>query len=168
MNVVAGLVQPSLPWKVTTYMKATLQEYDFHQRVLARDDPIAFAALAEWLYKPLVQDVYKRAGVNADPMFVEEAVGQALLDYHDTPERYDPKRASLRSYLVMAAYRDFQNARAKEQRVTAQQIFPKHEQKYSVVRSRRSMRKINANDDLRFQKCLFVVARITGILRHKR
>lgn len=122
MNVVAGLAQPSLPWKVTTYMKATLQEYDFHQRVLARDDPIAFAALAEWLYKPLVQDVYKRAGVNADPMFVEEAVGQALLDYHDTPERYDPKRASLRSYLVMAAYRDFQNARAKEQRVTAQQI----------------------------------------------
>ena len=25
-------------------MKATAQEYDFHQRILARDDPVAFAA----------------------------------------------------------------------------------------------------------------------------
>lgn len=56
-------------------MKATIQEYDFHQRILARDDPIAFAALADWLYNPLVQDVRKRAGINADPMLVEEADG---------------------------------------------------------------------------------------------
>jgi RNA polymerase sigma-70 factor, ECF subfamily len=55
-------------------------------------------------------------------MLVEEAVGQALLDYHDAPERYNPNRASLRSYLVMAAYRDFQNAQAKEHRVTEHQV----------------------------------------------
>ncbi len=103
-------------------MKATQEEYDFHRRILARDDPIAFAALAEWLYHPLVQEVYKRAGTNADAVLVEEAVGQALLDYHDTPERYNPNRAGLRSYLVMAAYRDFQNAHAKEHRVTGKQI----------------------------------------------
>ena len=64
-------------------MKATIQEFDFHQRILARDDPIAFAALAEWLYNPLVQDVRKRAGIDADPVLVEEAVGEALLNYHD-------------------------------------------------------------------------------------
>ena len=103
-------------------MKATPQEYDFHQRMLTRADPIAFAALAEWLYKPLVQDVWKRAGRNADAVFVEEAVGQALLDYHDAPERYHPERATLQDYLVMAAYRDFQNAQAKEQRVRGHQI----------------------------------------------
>src|SRR5207248_6874504 len=103
-------------------MKATVEEYDFHQRMLARDDPIAFAALAEWLYNPLVHDVYKRAGINADPVLVEEAVGQALLDYHDTPERYDPDRGSLRSYLVMVAYRDSQNAHAREHRLMAHQI----------------------------------------------
>ncbi len=103
-------------------MKATVQEYDFHQRILARDDPIAFAALADWLYNPLVQDVRKRAGLNADPVLVEEAVGEALLVYHDAPERYDPSRASLRSYLAMAAYRDFQNARAKEDRLAEHQI----------------------------------------------
>ena len=104
------------------YMKATLQEYDFHQRILARDDPIAFAALAEFLYSPLVQDVCRRAGTRADLILVEEAVGQALLDYHDAPERYDTGRVSLHSYLVMAAYRDFQNAQAKEYRVKEHQI----------------------------------------------
>lgn len=103
-------------------MKATPQEYDFHRRILARDDPIAFAELAEWLYQPLFQDVQKRAGTKADLTFVEEAVGQALLDYHDAPGRYDPQRANLRSYLAMAAYRDFQNTCAKEYRRAAHQI----------------------------------------------
>jgi hypothetical protein len=103
-------------------MQATLQEYEFHQRLCARDDPIAFAELAEWLYDALVQDVRKRAGHQADPILVEEAVGQALLDYHDRPEGYDPGRISLRSYLVMAAYGDFRNAFAREQRVQARQV----------------------------------------------
>ena len=103
-------------------MRATAQEYDFHQRILARDDPVAFAQLAEELYSPLVQDVSRRAGSNSDSALVEEAVGQALLDYHDKPERYDPLRASLQSYLAMAAYRDFQNAQAKEQRLKVHQV----------------------------------------------
>ncbi len=103
-------------------MKATPQEYDFHQRILVRDDPVAFAELAEWLYHPLVQDVQQRAGSHADSTFVEEAVGQALLDYHDAPERYNSSRASLRGYLTMAAYRDFQNAQAKEHRVMGHQV----------------------------------------------
>ncbi len=97
-------------------MKATVEEYDFHQRILARDDPVAFAALAEWLYIPLIEEVRKRAGFNADPVLVQDAVADVLLIYHDTPEKYDPNRASLQSYLAMAAYRDFQNARAKESR----------------------------------------------------
>src|SRR5947209_7641315 len=103
-------------------MKATAEEYDFHQRILARDDPIAFAACAEFFYDSLVQDVRRRAGSHADPMLVEEAVGEALLDYHDSPTRYDPGRSSLRSYLVMAAHRDFQNASAKEHRVSGHQV----------------------------------------------
>ncbi len=103
-------------------MKATAEEYDFHQRILARDDPIAFAAFAELLYNSLVQDVRRRAGPRADPMLIEEAVGEALLDYHDSPMRYDPKRSSLRSYLAMAAHRDFQNATAKEHRVSGRQV----------------------------------------------
>lgn len=104
-------------------MKATAQEYDFHRRILARDDPVAFAQLAECLYVPLLQDVQQRAaGSHADPALVEEAVGQALLNYHDTPTKYDPERASLHSYLAMVAYRDFQNTLAKELRVRAHHV----------------------------------------------
>jgi DNA-directed RNA polymerase specialized sigma24 family protein len=103
-------------------MKATQEEYAFHQRLLARDDPTAFAELAEWLYTSLVHSTCARAGATADPVLVEEAVGQALLDYHDAPERYDPDRSSLQSYLSMVAYRDFQNARAKEHRRLKHQV----------------------------------------------
>jgi hypothetical protein len=103
-------------------MQATSQEYQFHQRLCARADPIAFAELAEWLYDALVQDVRKRAGHQADPILVEEAVGQALLDYHDRPDSYDPCRMSLHGYLAMSAYRDFQNVCARERRVQAHQV----------------------------------------------
>src|SRR5579863_3368741 len=104
-------------------MRATPQEYHYHQRLCARGDPTAFAELAEESYASLVQDVRRRAGSYADPMLVEEAVGQALLDYQDKPARYDPNRMNLHNYLIMAAYRDFQNAEAREQRVAKRQIF---------------------------------------------
>ena len=103
-------------------MKATPQEYHFHQRVCVQSDPTAFAELAEWLYDSLVRDVRQRAGHQADPILVEEAVGQALLDYHDKPGNYDPYRKGLQSYLVMAAYRDFQNVQARERRLADHQV----------------------------------------------
>lgn len=102
-------------------MKATPEEYDFHQRICAHD-PTAFAELADYLYHPLVSAVRKRAGMGADPMLIEEAVGETLLDYHDQPFRYDPHLKSLQGYLTMAAYRDFQNAQARENRARGHQI----------------------------------------------
>lgn len=109
-------------WSEGVVMKATAQEYALHQRVLARSDPVAFVELTEWLYLSLVQGVQQRAGRSADAILVEEAVGQALLDYHDAPARYDPGKAGLQRYLAMAAYRDYQNAQAKEQRLQAHQV----------------------------------------------
>ena len=103
-------------------MKATPEEYDFHQRICARDDPIAFAELVEQLYHALLYAVSQRAGAGADSTLIEEAVGEALLDYHDHPLRYDPHLKSLQGYLAMAAYRDFQNAQARENRVRGHQI----------------------------------------------
>lgn len=95
-------------------MKATPEEYDFHCRILARNDPTAFATFAEGVYHSLVQRVQRRAGPHADAVLVEEMVGQALLDYHDAPERYDPNRTSLHSYLAIVAHGDVQNAQKKE------------------------------------------------------
>src|SRR2546422_901630 len=67
-------------------MKATAEEYNIHQRILARDDPVAFAALAEWLYYPLVQDVRRRAGPHADP--TEQRVVMLILNKTRSPEPY--------------------------------------------------------------------------------
>lgn len=109
-------------------MKATPEEYDFHCRILARNDPIAFSMLAEQVYTSLVQRVQRRAGKDADSAMVEEAVGTALLDYRDAPERYDPNRMDLQSYLAMTAYRDFQNAQSKEQRMAKHiKLLPQNE-----------------------------------------
>ncbi len=110
-------------------MKATPEEYAFHQRLVAHDAPTASAELAAWLYQPLVRETYARAcaglagNTAVDRDLVEEAVGQALLDYIDAPERYDPELASLQRYLVMAAYRDFQNMNKKESRRTRSQRY---------------------------------------------
>lgn len=105
-------------------MKCTPEEYAFHQRVLAAD-PVAFSQLAERLYASLVRDTGARArshaGKAVDMTLVEEAVGQTLLDYNDHPERYNPEQSALHSYLVMAAYRDFQNSLSKEYRHTGRQ-----------------------------------------------
>ncbi len=106
-------------------MKATPEEYALHQRMVAGDDPIAFAELAEWLYIDLVNQTMARAKASdttADAMLVEEAVGTALLAYNRKPTAYDPDKLPLRNYLIMAAYRDFQNARAKENRRPERQL----------------------------------------------
>ncbi|HYP38993.1 MAG TPA: hypothetical protein VEX13_01410 [Chloroflexia bacterium] len=84
--------------------------------MLAQGDPTAFAELCEMLYEPLVQDMKRRAGRDADPDLVEEAVGKALLSYEARPQQYDPNKLSLRGYLVMSANGDYQNAIAKELR----------------------------------------------------
>lgn len=111
-------------------MKATPEEYALHQRLLADDDPTASAEVSEWLYPLLVRETYARACANAagssavvDRDLVEEAVGNVLLGYIDAPERYNPENASLQRYLVMAAYRDFQNLSAKEARHTRPQRY---------------------------------------------
>jgi RNA polymerase sigma-70 factor (ECF subfamily) len=44
-----------------------------------------------------------------DRDLIEEAVSQTLLDYFTTPARYDPRKRTLRGYLVMSAQRDLQN-----------------------------------------------------------
>ncbi|HLW00261.1 MAG TPA: hypothetical protein VKT82_16460 [Ktedonobacterales bacterium] len=111
-------------------MKATPEEYAWHQRLLAYDDSTAPAEMAEWLYEALMRETYARVcatavgGVSSvDTALVEEAVGQALLDYLEGPERYDPELASLQRYLVMAAHRDFQNMSQKEARQTRSQRY---------------------------------------------
>ncbi len=108
-------------------MKATAEEFAFHQQLLGRDDPTTPARCADRLYPTVVHHTLARAwrtyGTQAvDPALVEEAVGKALLDYFERPQRYDPNLASLESYLSMAAFGDFKNESAKERRRMRHQV----------------------------------------------
>jgi hypothetical protein len=51
-----------------------------------------------------------------DRDLVEQAVSDTLLDYFRRPDRYDPAKSSLHSYLFMAARRDLQNLIAQQRR----------------------------------------------------
>lgn len=103
-------------------MKATPEELQFHQRILARNDPIVWDQLATWLYPTLVQDLRRRVHQATDPALVEEAVGEAFLNYCRSPERYNPQLISLRSFLLMEAEHDLRNALARERRQTQYQV----------------------------------------------
>ena len=103
-------------------MKATAEEKLFHQRLLRREEPVAFAELAEAFYADVVRQTRVRAGSTADPALVEEAVGKAFLDYYNHLERYNPELSSLCDYLVMAAYRDFQTVRQRENQRSKRQV----------------------------------------------
>ncbi len=103
-------------------MKATPEEPQFHQLILARNDPIVWDQLAVWLYPILVQDLRKRVYQETDPVLVEEAVGEAFLNYCRNPEKYNPQLISLRSFLLMEAEHDLKNALARERRQTQFQI----------------------------------------------
>lgn len=105
-------------------MKATPEECSWHQRITARDDPIAFSELAEHFYNPLVRSVLHKVQQKSIQLtstvcvLVEEAVGTALLDYNEAPDRYDPQRASLFGYIAMLAYSRFHDAWKSEQCAT--------------------------------------------------
>jgi DNA-directed RNA polymerase specialized sigma24 family protein len=97
-------------------MEATKEEHSLHQRLVTRNDRTAFEELVNLVYTRLVNDIIGCAGSRVDPHIVEEAVGQALLNYRDRPDRYNLQTHSLYSYLRMIAYRDFLDAQRKETR----------------------------------------------------
>jgi DNA-directed RNA polymerase specialized sigma24 family protein len=103
-------------------MKATPEEYHLHQRILSHDDSTAFEELVNATYMRLIDDILKCANPTDNRHDVEEAVGKALLDYREKPERYQPERASLYAYLRSIAHNDFRDARRKESRHTGRQI----------------------------------------------
>jgi DNA-directed RNA polymerase specialized sigma24 family protein len=104
-------------------MKATPEELHLHLRLICRDDPVVTAELAATIYDQVVRTARARLGFRADPVLVEEAAGQAILDYYGEPERYDPERLPLCSYLAMMARQRYIKAWRREQRWETQQVW---------------------------------------------
>jgi RNA polymerase sigma-70 factor (ECF subfamily) len=80
-----------------------------HARLLA-GDVLASAELAETYLAPLVARLL-RHHPHDDPHLVETAAIDAVLATAEHPERYNPARGSLATYLWIAARGDLRNAR---------------------------------------------------------
>lgn len=91
---------------------------DLHNRLLSRD-PVAteemFSLVVPELEKHLRLQLPSLA-VGVDPDIYLAAVYEALTDYFKKPEKYNPKKSGLLTYLRLASWRDLQNLLKKESR----------------------------------------------------
>jgi len=90
-------------------------EYSIHQRLLKKD-PIAPSELVENYIESLVLKLGRRFPNLGDPHFVHDAAADALLNYAQHPERFNPEKGKLFPYLLMSARGDLINRLKSEGR----------------------------------------------------
>lgn len=89
-----------------------------HQRLLD-DDPVATVDFFEMVVPRLERYLryqFPSIGASVDPDVYILATHDALTDYFKSPQKYDPDRSGLMTYLRLAARRDLQNLLGKESR----------------------------------------------------
>lgn len=89
-----------------------------HQRLL-EDDPVApvdFFEMAVPALERYLRYQFPSIGPGVDPDIYILATHDALTDYFKNPQKYDPERSGLMTYLRLAAKRDLQNLLRKESR----------------------------------------------------
>lgn len=92
-----------------------VQALSIHQRLL-EGDPVAAAEIAELLLPLLVPHLKQKFASIDDPHLVEDASHQALMGYILNPNRYDPTKSNLLTYIRLVAYRDLLNLVNSEKR----------------------------------------------------
>lgn len=92
-----------------------VQALSIHQRLL-EGDPVAAAEIAELLLPLLVPYLKQKFASIDDPHLVEDASHQALMGYILNPNRYDPTKSNLLTYIRLVAYRDLLNLVNSEKR----------------------------------------------------
>ncbi|MDP9352382.1 MAG: hypothetical protein M3P51_12680 [Chloroflexota bacterium] len=94
----------------------TPEELRLHQRLLSGDETASGDVFARYL-TPIIKQLSRREAyrglADADPDVIWDAVSDALFAYVETPERYQPGKASLHGYLRMSAEGDLRNLLAK-------------------------------------------------------
>lgn len=103
-------------------MSASESELSLHQRLLEGEET-ASSEVCDRFLDPLIKDLnrFNPKIANRDPSLIPDAVVEALLNYIDEPEKYDPERKELYSYLRMSAEGDLKNLLDKERRRTRDQ-----------------------------------------------
>jgi RNA polymerase sigma-70 factor (ECF subfamily) len=78
-------------------------------RELLDGDPLASSKIAELFLGPLIAALNRKFHNLPDPHLVNHAVADALLNYLASPEKFDPRRGKLFTYLWVAAQSDLLN-----------------------------------------------------------
>ena len=97
---------------------------NLHQRLL-NDDPVAtvdFFHLVVPTLERYLRYQFPSIGSSVDPDIYVTAIHDALTAYFKNPEKYDPGRSGLMTYLRLAAKRDLQNLLRKESRHAAGRV----------------------------------------------
>jgi hypothetical protein len=97
--------------------RATAEEVDLHNRIIARDDT-AFSQLCvkylESTSKKLIK-YYRKIHMNDDSL-IKEVVVDSFISYRDNPKKFDPEKRTLEKFLVMDAEGDLKNVLDKRKR----------------------------------------------------
>lgn len=88
-------------------------DQEIHQRLLA-NDPSAPSNLVSVYLIPIMRWLQGRFPKVQDEAMIREAVLKAMLNYIENPSLFNPKRASLFSYLKMSAKGDLLNELERE------------------------------------------------------
>lgn len=96
-------------------------EKTIHQRLIEHD-PVASVELVEFYIESIVRRLTSLFPKLDDPHFVHDAVVDALLNYVQHPERFNPIRGKLSAYLFMSARGDLLNRLKSEARRRAREM----------------------------------------------
>ena len=101
---------------------ASPEERALHERLVA-GDPTASGEIIDQFLTPLIDELSRlgkyRALHRRDASFIWDAVTDALFNYVEAPQAYNPEKASLQYYLRMSAEGDLKNQLAKHTRKEA-------------------------------------------------
>lgn len=93
--------------------------YGLHQRLL-QGDVTASAEIAEHFMEHIILSLRRKFPNLDNPHLVEGAVTDAILNYLERPEQYDPSKRSLIGYLYMSAKGDLLNLLNQEKKQASQ------------------------------------------------
>lgn len=93
---------------------------DVHRRLVG-EDPTASAELYKAIFSPLVGWLRVK-GRTTDKELIRDAATDALVDYIKHPHKWNPGKATLVSYICMAADCDLLNALEKVQRIRKHEV----------------------------------------------
>jgi RNA polymerase sigma-70 factor, ECF subfamily len=85
-------------------------------------DAIAFSKIAELFLPPLVETLSRKFHNLSDPHLPNHAVADALLTYLAAPQKFDPARGKLFTYLWVAAHSDLLNHIEAERKHTSRKV----------------------------------------------